>query len=73
MAAQFKITGQSTRPTFDNNARPVDVFDISFEVMPHGDRGMVSIPVNQYTAESVLAAIQPLADQMEAVRNLGKG
>lgn len=73
MPAQFRVTGQTTRPTFDNNSRPVDVFDVSFEVLPDGDRGMISIPVNQYSAEAVLNAIQPLADQMAQVRSLGRG
>lgn len=73
MAARFKVTGQTVRPTFDANARAIDVYDVSFEVQPHGDRGMVSIPVNQYSADTVLQAIQPLADEMARVRGLGQG
>lgn len=73
MAAKYKVTGQTPRPTFDGNSRPIDVFDVSFETVPDGDRGMVSIPVNQYTAERVHAEVQPLADQMAAVRLLGQG
>lgn len=73
MPAKYRVTGQTTRPTFDGNSRPVDVFDVSFEVIDTGDRGMVSIPVNQYTAERVNQEIQPLADQMHAVRSLGNG
>ena len=72
MPAKYKVTSQTTRPTFDGNNKPIDVFDVSFEVIPHGDRGMVSIPVNQYTAERVHGEIQPLADQMAAVRDLGQ-
>lgn len=71
--AKYKVTSQSPRPTFDDNNRPIDVMDIGFEVIETGDRAMISVPRNQYTAENVHAAIQPLANQMLAVRSLGQG
>ncbi len=73
MDAPYAVTAQTTRPTFDANNRPIDVMDISFEVIGTGDRSMVSIPVTQYTAQRVHEAIQPLANQMAAVRQLGQG
>jgi hypothetical protein len=71
--AKYKVTAQAPRPTFDNNNRPIDVIDVSFEVIDTGDRAMVSVPQGQYTAENVHAAIQPLANQLAAVRALGQG
>lgn len=73
MPAKYKITGQVTRPTFDNNSRPIDVIDVFFEITPWGDRSQVSIPVNQYSADAVASAVGDLADKMAAVRELGQG
>lgn len=72
-AAKYKVTSQAPRPTFDDNNRPIDVMDVGFQVIDSGDRSMVSIPMNQYSAERVHEVIQPLADQMLAVRQLGQG
>lgn len=71
--AKYKVTSQAPRPTFDDNNRPIDVMDVGFQVVETGDRSMVSIPMGQYTAEQVHAVIQPLANQMAAVRSLGQG
>jgi len=73
MDAKYKVTSQAPRPTFDDNNRPIDVMDIGFQVIETGDRSMVSVPMNQYTADGVHAVIQPLANQMRDVRALGQG
>jgi hypothetical protein len=73
MDAKYKVTSQAPRPTFDDNNRPIDVMDVGFQVIATSDRSMVSIPMSQYTAETVHAVIQPLANQMAAVRELGQG
>lgn len=67
--AKYKVSPASVRPTFDGARRPVDVYDISFEVIETGDTGMVSIPVQQFTAERVHALIQPLANELYAMHH----
>jgi hypothetical protein len=69
--ARYRVTSQTPRPTFDNGGRAVDVFDVSFELVETGDRGMVSIPQRDFSAARVHEAIQPLANEMQAVRALG--
>jgi hypothetical protein len=71
--ARYKVFPATTRPTFDQARRPVDVYDIAFEVIDTGDTGMISIPVAAFTAERVHAAIQPLANQLAAMHLLGGG
>jgi len=71
--AKYKVSSATVRPTFDGNRRPVDVYDVPFEVIDTGDTGMVSIPVSQFTAERVHAAIQPLANELAAMHQLGGG
>ena len=71
--ARYKLFPATLRPTFDQARRPVDVFDISFEVIDTGDTGMVTIPVASFTAERVHAAVQPLANQLAAMHQLGGG
>jgi hypothetical protein len=71
--AKYKVTSQAPRPTFDDNNRPIEVMDIGFQVIDTGDRSMISVPMGSYTAENVHAVIQPLANQMAAVRTLGQG
>lgn len=71
--ARYKVSPATVRPTFDASRRPVDVYDIPFEVVDTGDTGMVSIPVQQFSAERVHAMIQPLANELFAMHQLGNG
>jgi hypothetical protein len=47
--------------------------DVMFIIDDTGDTGLVSIPLNQYTADRVAAEVQRRADEMLAVRQLGTG
>lgn len=71
--AKYKVFPATHRPTFDQARRPIDVYDITFEVIDTGDTGMVSIPVESFTAERVHALIQPKANQLAAMHALGGG
>jgi len=68
---RWHVTSQSQRPAFGPGNTLIDMMDVHFVVDDTGDAGMISIPLNQYNAERVAAMVQPLADNMAAVRKLG--
>lgn len=69
--AGYKVISQNQTVELRADGRFVDVFEVTFETET-GSSGMVKVPVAGYSAATVQAAIQPLADHMVAIDALGQ-
>lgn len=70
MAAKWRRTFTTQRPSFDVQGRPIDFVDVGFEVLDTGDTGIVSVPLPQFTADRVAAEIQARADELLRIDEL---
>jgi hypothetical protein len=69
--AGWKVISQNQTVELRGDGRFVDVFEVTFETET-GSTGTVKIPVQGYTAETVRAAVQPLADHMAEIDSIGQ-
>lgn len=60
---------QEMDQAYPPNGEPYDQWTVRFTTRS-GTKGSVKIPATQYSAQSVAAAIQPLAEQLEQVHTL---
>lgn len=70
MAAGWRITGQRQETMLDGNSQFRDVMRVSFETIPEGYAGNVTIPLNLYSAEAVMAAVEDYVARIKAVHDL---
>jgi hypothetical protein len=68
--AGYKVISQNQTVELRADGRFVDVMEVAFETET-GSSGIVKVPLVGYSAETVQAAIQPLADHMVAIDKLG--
>ncbi len=69
--AGYKVISQTQTVELRGDGRFVDVFEVTFETET-GSTGTVKVPVTGYSAETVRAAIQPLADHMVTIDRIGQ-
>lgn len=70
MANNWRVTGQRQSSTLDGNGQFRDVMEVSFETLPEGTAGKVSLPLNTYNEETVRDMIDARVAIMQAVHNL---
>lgn len=68
--AQWTVVAQQPSQDIGPTGALVDVVRVSFQVLPDGPTGTVTVPLQGYGVDSVSAAIQPLADTLAAVQAL---
>ncbi len=70
MAANWRVIAQRQQTELTGQGTFRDVMVVTFEVIPSGTTGNVSIPVAQYTPEFVESAINSRVDSIKAIENL---
>lgn len=70
MANGWTVIAQQPSQDLGPTGALVDVVRVTFQLVPDGPSGTVTVPLAGYGPESVSAAIQPLADAMAAVAAL---
>lgn len=70
MATDYEVTSQQPSNDVASNGSLIDVMRVSFQTIPEGIAGQVTVALVGYGPESVAAAIQPLVDQIKAVAAL---
>ncbi len=69
MAEKYTVIDQRQTSELTPSGSFRDVFEVTFQDN-YGHQGKVSIPKAGYSPEAVNAAILPLVDAMDAVKNL---
>lgn len=70
MASDWRVTGQRQSTVLNGNGQFSDVMEVSFQTIPEGIDGKISVPLNVYSEDSVRTAIDTLAARMKSVHNL---
>lgn len=70
MAANYEITSVQRTVDLTPGAAAGYMYEVRFTTAPHGALGAVLIPANAYTSAEAAAAVQPVADHLEATFNL---
>jgi len=68
--AGYKVISQNQTVELRGDGRFIDVMEVTFET-ESGSTGTVKVPVQGYSAETVRAAVQPLADHMTEIDSIG--
>lgn len=70
MANNWRVTGQRQSSVLDGNGQFRDMMDVSFETIPEGISGKVSIPLGMYNEDTVREALDERVKVMQAIHNL---
>lgn len=70
MAADWKVVSQRQQTQLTGQGTFRDVMVVTFEVIPSGTTGNISIPLNQYTSEFVESAINQRVADIKAIESL---
>jgi hypothetical protein len=70
MATEYRVTGQRQVDRLTPQGSFVPAMEVSFEVIPEGVAGMVTVDERNYTAEFVDAEIQQRVANIKAVHSL---
>jgi hypothetical protein len=69
--AGYKVVAQNQTVDLRADGRFVDVMEVTFETET-GSTGTVKVPIVGYSADTVRAAIQPVADHMVEIDRIGQ-
>jgi len=69
--AGYKVVAQNQTVELRADGRFVDVMEVTFETET-GSTGTVKVPIVGYSADTVRAAIQPVADHMVEIDRIGQ-
>lgn len=70
MASSFRVTGQRQVEKLTNQGTFVPSMEVTFEVIPEGVTGMVTIDIRNYTEEFVTSEIEGRVASIKAIANL---
>lgn len=70
MAADYSVTAQQASNDLSQSGALIDVIRVSFETIPEGIAGQVTVPAAGYSPETVAAAIEPVVANLKAVAAL---
>lgn len=70
MAQAYKVLSQRQNTQLTADGRFIETMDVSFEALPSGSTGTVTLPVSAYTVDNVRALIEERVQQMNAVADL---
>lgn len=73
MVARWVIINDIPMEDFGVDGRFTSVREITFQELVTGRTGQVKVAVRNYTPEAVASAIQPYADKILAMSQLGQG
>lgn len=68
--ARWEVVSDTERQDLGADGNFIKVRDITFQMMDSGRRGVVTVPVRNYTVEFVTAEINQYADRIDGITGL---